>query len=344
MALLGQGIIPSGAVGNEIVAVTRRAFIPKLVVQLYKATPTMSAFLAAAEPITGGASPVTQPVQGAAMVTTQTTDYSGAFSSPAVQVGIQNAEFDLKAYVTPIPYYTMEGLVQDGAAVIPLLEARMNDAGNSIADTLATDLNTANASNLATWSIPDVINTANPSRANYGGIDRSSNSFWKGNLIDGTAVTPTRATVLKWITSATKASGGEKPDFGVMGPSEWLQLAEDFVGQERYLVTPEGAYGANGKQVNAAFTALSVAGVPIYMDLYINPDGTSGSGVLNLFNTKYLGYKIHADAAFAVDGPQSLLANGQLGSVMVLLVLLEFVCSKPAAQTRVINLVTAGTI
>lgn len=348
MPIMGQGILPSGTtagtVGGELIAVTRRAFIPKLVVQLYKATPTLSALLAAAEPVSGGVSPVTQPVQGSAMVTTQNTDYSGSFTAPTLQVGVQNAEFDMKAYITPIPFYVMEGLVQVDAGVIPLIEARMNDAGNSIADTLSTDLHTANASNLASWSIPDVINTANPGRGNYGGIDRSSNSFWKGNLIDGTAVTPTRATVLKWIMSATKSSGGEMPTFGIMGPSEWVTLAQDFQGQERYLVTPEGAYGANNKEVNSAFTALSVAGVPIYMDPYINAAGTSGAGVLNLINSNYFGYKIHADAAFAVAGPESLLSNYQLGYIMVLVALLELFCAKPAAQTRVINLLTIGTL
>ncbi|HJR03493.1 MAG TPA: hypothetical protein VKA83_17785, partial [Methylomirabilota bacterium] len=77
-------------------------------------------------------SPVTQPVQGASMVTTQKTDYSGSFNAPQIQSGIQNAEFNLKAYVTPVPFYAMEGLGQEGAQIIPLIEARMNDAGNSI--------------------------------------------------------------------------------------------------------------------------------------------------------------------------------------------------------------------
>ena len=39
MPVLGQGIIPSGSIANELTAVTRRAFIPKLVVQLYNSTP-----------------------------------------------------------------------------------------------------------------------------------------------------------------------------------------------------------------------------------------------------------------------------------------------------------------
>lgn len=335
MPILGQGILPSGATGNELVAVTRRAFVPKLVVQLYKATPTLSALLAAADPVSGGVGPVTQPVQGSGMVTTQNTDYSGSFAAPTIQAGIQNAEFNMKAYVTPIPFYVMEGLVQMDAGVIPLLEARMNDAGNSIADVLSTDLWVPNASNLAIWSIPDVMNTANPARGNYGGIDRTTSAFWQGNLIDaGTAVTPTRALMVQWIVSASKASGGSMPKFGTMSPGTWALLSQDFIGLERYVITPEKSFAQAEGGAQAAFTALSVMGVPIYIDLY-QPDGT-----LALYDTDYLSFKIHADAAFAVAGPESLLANFQLGYVMVLVVLLEFVCSKPKAQTRVIDLAT----
>src|SRR5574337_303780 len=134
MPILGQGVLPSGSIGNELQAVTRRAFIPKVIVQLYKATPILSSLLAQAESITGGVSPVTAPLQGTQMVTAVTTDYSGTFAGPAVQPGLQNAEFNLKAYLVPIPFYVIEGLVQIDASVIPILEARMNDAGNAITD------------------------------------------------------------------------------------------------------------------------------------------------------------------------------------------------------------------
>jgi hypothetical protein len=343
MPILGQGILPSGATGNELVAVTRRAFIPKLVVQLYKATPTLSALLAGAEPVSGGVSPITQPVQGSAMVTTQVTGYSGSFNAPLVQSGIQNAEFNLKAYVTPIPFYVMEGLAQVDAGVIPLIEARMNDAGNSIADTLSTDFwvsNSGASSTLATWSIQDVINTANPARANFGGIDRTvaANAFWKSNIFN-TATTITRQSVLSDIAQLAKLSGGEMPTFGVTDLATWSALARDFVGQERYLITPQGAYGApSGTEVNAAFTALSVAGVPIYADPYApTPASSVSSSTVLYLNTNYLGYKIHSDAAFAVAGPESLLPNFQLGYIMVLVCLLELFCSKPVAQAKGIN-------
>src|SRR5260370_874255 len=211
MPTVGQGDPPSGATGNEPLAVTRRACIPKLVVQLSRASPTLPALLSGAEPVSGGVSPIPQPVQGTAMVTTQVTGYSGSFNAPLVQSGIQNAEFNLKAYVTPIPFYVMEGLAQVDAGVIPLIEARMNDAGNSIADTLSTDFWVSNAgasSTLATWSIQDVINTANPARGNFGGIDRTvaANAFWQSNIFNNTATTITRAAILTDIARLAKVS------------------------------------------------------------------------------------------------------------------------------------------
>ena len=47
---------------------------------------------------------------------------------------------NLCAVVVPIPFPGMEGLIQLNAAVVPTIEARMNDSGNQIADYLNTQL------------------------------------------------------------------------------------------------------------------------------------------------------------------------------------------------------------
>jgi hypothetical protein len=65
--ITGQGIIPSGNVATELTYVTRRAFVPKLVVQLYNASPTAASLLANSQPAYGGVSSVSVPVQGAAV-------------------------------------------------------------------------------------------------------------------------------------------------------------------------------------------------------------------------------------------------------------------------------------
>lgn len=340
MPILGQGILPSGAAGNELVAVTRRAFIPQVVVQIYQATPLLSALLANAEPIEGGVSPITAPVQGTSMVTTSATDYAGSFTAPQVQTGLQNAEFNLKAIVTPIPFYVMEGLVQIDASVIPLVEARMNDAGNSIAQYLSSNLYTSSTNPLDIWSLVDAVGNTDPVRGPYGNIARGANTWWQANertiASITTTTTWTRQNVLAAIASASSFSGGEMPTFGVCSIGAWTALAQDFIGQERYVITPEKAFAESEEGARAVFTALSVAGVPIYADPFMPRDSGGGeNGVLYLFNTSYMGFKIHADAAFALAGPESLLPNFQLGYIMVLVCLLEFVCTKPKAQARI---------
>src|SRR6202522_453593 len=141
MPQFGSGIVPaSGAIAAELSSVVRRAFMPRVYVQLWKSAPLMAALLSSAQVATGGLSPITAPLQGAPMVSGQWVDYSGSFQQPGVQPGIENAEFNLKAYCTPIPFLGFERLVQLDYDVVPLIEARMNDATNVTIDTFSNTL------------------------------------------------------------------------------------------------------------------------------------------------------------------------------------------------------------
>jgi hypothetical protein len=102
----------------------------------------MAALIANSQQASGGVSSVTVPVQGAQFVNAQWSDYSGSFNQPSVQQGAYNAEFDLKLMIAPVPFLGMEGAVQQDAAIIPLIEARMNDATNVMMDAMATALYT----------------------------------------------------------------------------------------------------------------------------------------------------------------------------------------------------------
>src|ERR1700743_571200 len=141
MPVLGTGIVPpSGTVAAELTATTRRAFMGNYFVQIYKSSPLMCALLSSAMMAGGGLSPITAIVQGQQMTSTQPTDYSGKFNTAAVMPGLQDAEFNLAAYVTPIPFPGFEGLVQVDYDVCPIIEARMNDATNNSIDVFSTDL------------------------------------------------------------------------------------------------------------------------------------------------------------------------------------------------------------
>jgi len=331
LPLLGSGIIPaSGSGGLELSAVTRRAFIPKVIVQIYKATPTLASGLANAQTASGGVSSVTVPVQGTAMSTAQSSGYDGGFNAPTNPTGITEADYNLKVVIVPILFNSMEGIVQLSAAVVPLIEARMNDAGNQIASYLSTQLFTNAAA--ASQDI-DGFPLITDNTKTYGNIATraTTNSWFAANVPTPIAAsaTPTRQLILTDIVSAAKANGGEMPNIGVIGPGTWLALANDFVSREQYMITPGagGSFDQGTMGARAAFTALMVAGVPIYIDL----DQTEGQVLL--YNTRYDSFYIHEAAAFAFTGFASTLPNNKLGYVGALVSVLEHVNVKPKSVT-----------
>jgi len=334
---LGQGILPpQGAVAAELTAITRRAFVPKVVVQLYMSTPFTSAMLASAEVASGGVSPITVPIQGSSMVQGQWIGYDGSFQQPGIIPGVQNAEFDLKGFVTAIPFLGMEGLVQVDYAVVPLIEARMNDATNVTIQTFSNSIYQNITDQTQIIGLPAAIDDGTVS-ANYGGVSRTTNAFWRSTFVNNAnPVAPTRALFLQYIAQVTKITG-EKPKMGLVGFGTWVALAQDFVGFERYNAVPGGTYADGGTGVvQALFSAIEVAGVPIYADNYC-PEGT-----LYLLNTDYLSMYIHEKASFYFTGFESTLPNGQFGYLGAILTLLELVNVKPRAHGKFSNLAYAN--
>jgi len=327
MAVLGQGIIPTGSIANELTAVTRRAFVPKLVVQIYNSTPLLAALIANAQPATGGVSSVTVPVQGAQFVNGQWSDYSGTFNQPSVQQGAFVSEFDLKALIVPVPFLGMEGAVQLDHAVIPLIEARMNDAGNVSCDVMATALYN-NTTNLQAFiGLPGAIDDGT-NLVTYGNINRSTSTWWKSKVYSAGNANPTRQNVLQYIAGTVK-NGAEVPTFAVCGFGTWTLLAQDFVGQESYVITPGKSFDEDKNGPRSGFRALMVGGLPVFADPYC-PEGQ-----MYFINSNYASLYIHEQAGFAFTGFESTLSNFQLGYIGAVVTLAELVVTKPKAMTRV---------
>jgi hypothetical protein len=326
---IGGGILPASGSNqyNELTYVTRRAFIPKLVVQIYNSTPLMAALIANSQTASGGVSSVTVPVQGSQFVNAQWSDYSGSFAQPSVQQGAYQAEFNLKLLVSPVPFLGMEGAVQQDYAIIPLIEARMNDATNVMMDSMATALynNTTNQQQFI--GLPAAIDDGSGT-ATYGNIDRTTNTWWKSKQYAAGSVNPTRQNVLQYISGTVK-NGAEVPTFGVCGFGTWTLLAQDYVGQENYMITPGSGFDGDANGPQAAFRALMVAGVPIYPDPYC-PEGT-----LYFLNNNYMSLYIHEQASFAFTGFESTLPNFQIGYVGAVLMIAELVNTKPKAMTKI---------
>jgi len=323
---IGGGIIPATGSSQytELTYVTRRAFIPKLVVQLYNSTPLLAALIANSQQASGGVSSVTVPVQGSQFVNAQWSDYSGSFNQPAVQQGAYNAEFDLKLMIAPVPFLGMEGAVQQDAAIIPLIEARMNDATNVMMDAMATALynNTTNTQQFI--GLPAAVSSS----GTYGNISRSTYQWWGSTQYAAGNVNPTRQNILQYISGTVKR-GAEVPTFGICGFGTWTLLAQDFVGQEQYVITPGNGFDGDGNGPQAAFRALMVAGVPIY------PDPYCPEGIVYFLNMNYLSLYIHEQGSFVFTGFESTLPNWQIGYVGAVLMIAELVSTKPKTMTQV---------
>jgi hypothetical protein len=323
---IGGGIVPASGSQQytELTYVTRRAFIPKLVVQIYNSTPLMAALIANSQMASGGVSSVTVPVQGSQFVNAQWSDYSGSFNQPSVQQGAYNAEFDLKLMIAPVPFLGMEGAVQQDAAIIPLIEARMNDATNVMMDAMATSLYNNTTDTQQFTGLPAAVSSS----GTYGNISRSTYSWWQSKQYAAGNVNPTRQNILQYISGTVK-NGAEVPSFGVCGFGTWTLLAQDYVGQEQYVITPGHGFDSDSNGPQAAFRALMVAGVPIYPDPYC-PEGT-----VYFLNTNYLSLYIHEQGSFVFTGFESTLPNWQIGYVGAVLMIAELVNTKPKAMTQV---------
>jgi hypothetical protein len=326
---IGGGILPASGSNqfNELTYVTRRAFIPKLVVQIYNSTPLMAALIANSQTASGGVSSVSVPVQGSQFVNAQWSDYSGSFAQPSVQQGAYQAEFNLKLLVSPVPFLGMEGAVQQDYAIIPLIEARMNDATNVMMEAMATSLYNNTSDQQQFIGLPAAVDDGTGT-ATYGNINRSTETWWKSKQYAAGSVNPTRQNVLQYISGTVK-NGAEVPTFGVCGFGTWTLLAQDYVGQENYMITPGSGFDGDANGPQAAFRALMVAGVPIYPDPFC-PEGT-----LYFLNSNYLSLYIHEQASFAFTGFESTLPNFQIGYVGAVLMIAELVNTKPKAMTKI---------
>lgn len=333
MPQLGVGIVPGGAIGNELVATTRRAFIPRLVVQIYKATPLLSLLMRNAQRAAGGVSQVTAPVQGGSFVNFSWSDYSGVFPQPAVQTAVQNAEFNLKLGVVPIPFMGMESLIQSSEVVIPLLKARMADAKTVAVQALSSKLlqsapnDPGELDNLYS-AYDDGTNVST-----YGGISRVTNLFWKAQSTTGAGAILTRTAFIKELvkTSTQGNAGGEAPDFCVLSPGDWATLMTDFMGLEQFRTSPGTRYGADDV-INAGFRGLMLGDTPIFMDPFC-PVGTA-----YIFNSRYLALYISTDAPFAFSGFYSSIPNLQIANIGVVIVALNLVCTKPGSGRKVVGI------
>lgn len=331
MAIPGTGAVPSGSLYQELSSVTRRAFVPRLFVQLYFATPTFFYMMGNAQKVAGGLSQVTIPVQGNSMVQGQFTGYGGGFSQPNITPGVQNAQFNTCYWVVPVPLPFGETVIQATEREISLLKARMNDVYAVTVQNLSPLMFSASTNPLVPNGFADGFDNGT-NYPTYGGINRlaTGNGFWKGQYYNASAVTTgfTRKLMSQYLIQITDAAGGEAPTFVVMNPGDFSTLNADFIGVEQVFNRPGTEY-AMSTAVRSSFPNLNVAGIPIFADHFC-PKGT-----FYAINCRYTSFYMSEDAAFDFSGFYSLVPLGQIGQQGVCILGYNIISSKCNANAIV---------
>ena len=331
MPLPGLGVAPAaGSLYSELSAVTRRAFVPRLFVQIYFGSPTLFYMTGNAQRAAGGLNQVTIPLQGQSMVQGQFTGYGGGFNSPVVTPGIQNGQWNLAYWVCPVPLPFGETVIQATDREISLLKARMNDVYAVTRQNMARLMFTNNSANPL---LPDSFTNAFDNGTNnptYGGISRNAagNSAFKGqyiNLNSGTysqgAGGFTRAGMATLLAGVTDAAGGEAPTFVVMNPGDYATLNNTFIGIEQINQVVGNQYTMD-TAVRSSFPNLNISGIPIFADHFCPKGSCFG------INVKYTSMYMSEDAAFDFSGFYSLVPLGQIGQQGVVVVGYDIISAK----------------
>lgn len=340
MALPGIGAVPTGDLFNELSAVTRRAFVPVLFVQVYFATPTLFYLLGSAERASGGVNQITIPIQGQSMVQGQFTGPAGGFNAPQIIPALQNANAALVYWVVPVPIYFGERVLQASDMVISTVKARMNDVWNVTVQNMGGLVFTNNTlgpqANLSPNSFYDAFDDGT-NVGTYLGINRNApgNASWKGQLITALATTGypgdvgyTRITLSNDLIKVADNAGNEMPTCVIMNPGDYATLNANFMGIEQAFINPGREYGVDAT-MRSSFPNLNVAGVPVFADHFCP------QGQVFMPNFKYTKMYVSEDAAFDFSGFYPLIPIGQIGQQGVMVTGYNIVTAKPVANARI---------
>jgi len=327
--ITNNGITPGGALGAQLAAITRRAFIPSLYVQIYQSHPLLSLFMSNAKAARGGVGQITIPVLGASFTTFNWGSFAGDFPMPTDQAAIQNAQFNLKLGMVPIGFFGMEAILQSSETVIPKLRAVMSDAAVVIKQAYAQALYSNNYANGQAW---DSLYQAYDDGTNvpaYGGITRSGSTYFKGQLITNTGgAATTRVGVAQMLLRVQQGAGGESPDYAVMNPANYAVLMSDFQNFEMYTTTPRSIYGKDDV-VNTGFRGIRVMDTPIF------PDPFCPLGEMYFINSRYTGLYMSEHAPMTFSGFESQIPVGQISDIGVLISAADLICAKPSSGAHV---------
>ena len=327
----------TGSMLNEIQATTRRGYAQMLYDQVSSQTPFFNALFKESQIAYGGESQINVPVYGANTTVGSWAGSSGVFAQAQVLNGAQAISFNLNEAVVPVAVLDSVVRQQDRHAIVDKLNTDCWNSGQVMKELISSAIFSGATANQVTGLFAMVDDGTN--YPIYGGINESltGNSFWKAKCVfNASLTTSTYNLISQYITSCQKNAQGEKPTLGLVGSGLFTAITATLTPNQRYNYSPnDGAFNI----ASTGFDALMVNNTPIYLCPELDAlETTNGYGTLLLLNMNYINLYIHRLANFYWYDFQSLIPNGQMAHVGLLVTDLELVCSKRKANMQVTNL------
>lgn len=222
---------------------------------------------------------------------------------------ISAAQFSIKQYAAAVSISGLETLENNGKEkMIDLLDSRMSIAEGELMNKMDVDCfsdGTGNGGKQMTGLAAAVAPT--PTSGTYGGIDRSTWSFWQNvsysSVSDGGAAA-TSANIQKYMNAVAVQliRGKDKPNI-IIADSVYYQLYLNSL-QAIQRVT-------SGSMAAAGFSSLEYFGAGINSEVVLG-DGVGGNQTANtmyFLNTNYLKLRPHRDRNFVPIGGDRQAVN-----------------------------------
>lgn len=221
---------------------------------------------------------------------------------------ISAAEFEIKQAAVPIVISGLEMLQNAGKeAMIDLMESRVTVAeatlSNLISDGLYSDGTGSSGKEIT--GLDAAIPIANTNT--YGGISRSSFSFWQNQILDVTGITS--ATIqASWNSLwASCIRGSDRPDLVLVDNLTWAHYVASLQAQQRFMSADVGQLG---------FPSLKFFDADVVLDGGIG--GFGGANQAYFLNCDYIHYRPHAQRNMVSLSPNRRYSTDQDAEVQIL--------------------------
>lgn len=238
--------------------------------------------------------------------------YSGYDLLPTAQSDVIGAaEFNIRQAAVPVVMSGLEGLQNAGKEqMIDLMEGRLTVAeatmANLIAEALYSDGSAASGKQLE--GLEAAIPLANTT-GTYGGISRSSFTFWRHAINDAGDTSTIEADFNELWASLVR--GNDRPDLIMVDNTIWQAYVAALQAQQRFTSPTVGQLG---------FPSIKYMDADVILDGGIYGFGRSGAaaGTGYFLNTNYLHYRPHARRNMVPLSPNRRYATNQDAEVQIL--------------------------